>query len=110
MDSKFEIVFLEEAIEFLNEQEPKVRKKIFYNLDKARYINDPKIFKKLTEEIWEFRVKFNRLQYRLFAFWDKKDNSNTLVISTHGIIKKTGKVPKSEIEKAKKIRSGYFNY
>jgi hypothetical protein len=31
------------------------------------------------------------------------------VISTHGIIKKVDKVPKSEIEKAKQIRSDYFD-
>ena len=32
----------------------------------------------------------------------------TLVISTHGIIKKVSKVAKSEIEKAEKIRTEYF--
>jgi len=86
-----------------------VRNKIYYNLDKAKLVNDPKLFKKLTDDIWEFRIKFSGLQYRLFAFWDKTDNSETLVISTHGIIKKVDKVPKSEIEKAKQIRSDYFD-
>jgi len=32
----------------------------------------------------------------------------TLVVSTHGLIKKTGKVPKSEIEKAEKKMEDYF--
>jgi len=36
--------------------------------------------------------------------------TDTLVISTHGIIKKVSKVPKSEIEKANKIRLEYFNF
>jgi phage-related protein len=32
----------------------------------------------------------------------------TLVLATHGIIKKTGKVPDKEIEKANNIRLRYF--
>jgi len=31
------------------------------------------------------------------------------VISTHGLIKKTDKTPKSEIEKAERLREKYFN-
>ena len=49
------------------------------------------------------------IQYRLFAFWDKTSKIETLVISTHGMVKKVSKVPKSEIEKALKIKSDYFN-
>lgn len=48
------------------------------------------------------------MQYRLFAFWDKLDKTETLVISTHGIVKKVDKIAKAEIEKAEKIRSEYF--
>jgi phage-related protein len=86
----------------------KTRKKIYYNVDKAKLGLDPKLFKKLTDDIWEFRTKYKGLQYRLLAFWDKTDKTDTLVISTHGIVKKVDKVPKSEIEKAKKIRTEYF--
>jgi len=49
-----------------------------------------------------------RTKYRLFAFWDKTDNLNTLVISTHGIEKKTAKTPKKEIEKTERIMREYF--
>lgn len=108
MKKKFDVVFLEHALEFINSLDLKTRKKIYYNIDKARYENDPKLFKKLTEEIWEFRTKYRGLQYRFFAFWDKTENAKTLVISTHGIIKKVDKVPKNEIEKAMKIRTEYF--
>jgi phage-related protein len=38
-----------------------------------------------------------------------KFDTDTLVISTHGIIKKTDKIPKSEIDKAEKLRIEYFN-
>ncbi|TRZ52410.1 hypothetical protein D4S03_03500 [bacterium] len=37
------------------------------------FINDPKLFKKLHDEIWEFRVKYKTIQIRLLSFWDKRD-------------------------------------
>lgn len=45
--------------------------------------------------------------YRLFAFWDTE--AETLVVATHGIVKKTQKTPKKEIEKAERIMKDYFN-
>ena len=80
MDSKFEVLFLEEARPFLKGLQEKTRIKILYNIDKAKILNDPKLFKKLTTDIWEFRTKYNRLQYRLLAFWDKTEKVKTLVI------------------------------
>lgn len=109
MEPKFEVIFLEEAMKFLENLDDKSREKIIYNIDKSRFVNDPKLFKKLTNEIWEFRTRYKKSQLRLFAFWDKRDNENTLVISTHGIIKKTDKVPKKEINKAEKIMEEYFD-
>lgn len=108
MVKKFEVILLEEALDFIDSLDLKARKKIYYNLDKAREVNDPKVFKKLTNDIWEFRTKYSGLQYRLFAFWDKTNKTETLVISTHGIVKKVDKVPPNEIEKATKIRTEYF--
>ena len=109
MKPKYRIEFLEEAIVFIENLEKKVREKILYNLKKAQLTNDQKIFKKLNKNIWEFRTVYNRTHYRLFAFWDKTDKTNTLVISTHGIEKKTQKTPKKEIEKAENLRKRYFN-
>lgn len=86
----------------------KPKGKIYYNIDKAKLTNDPKLFKKLKGEIWEFRTKYIGLQYTPLAFWDKTDKTETLVLATHGIIKKTDKVPKADIEKAKKIMAEYF--
>jgi phage-related protein len=108
MESKFEVVFLEQAIDFMSSMDIKARKKIYYNLDKAKLKNNPKLFKKLTDDIWEFRTLYSGIQYRFFAFWDRTDKSEILVLSTHGMIKKAHKVPKSEIEKAMKIRAEYF--
>ena len=108
MNPKYEVIFLEEAMKFLESVDEKAREKILYNIDKSRYMNDPKLFKKLTSEIWEFRTQYQKLQYRLLAFWDKRDKKETLVVSTHGIVKKTSKVPGSEIKKAEQIRKEYF--
>jgi len=106
---KFKVIFLEEAREFLDGLDEKARNKIFYNIWKVRSSNDKELFKKLHDEIWEFRTKFNKTCYRLFAFWDKIDNADTVVISTHGLVKKTQKLPRSEIERAEKTRKNYFN-
>jgi phage-related protein len=104
----FQTQFLEEADKFIAGLDPKTIKKIFYNIDLAEQTNDPKLFKKLQHDIWEFRTKYAGLQIRLLAFWDKTDNKETLVIATHGFIKKVDKVPPNEIERAVKIRTKYF--
>lgn len=108
MEEKFNIDFLDEVIDFMNSLEIKPRKKIYYNLRKSQIINDPELFKKLTDNIWEFRTLFEKKQYRLFAFWDKTNKKETLVLATHGIVKKTQQTPKSEIKKAEGIRRIYF--
>ena len=87
----------------------KAKKKIIYNIAKAEGLNDPKLFKKLNKDIWEFRTLYNGLQYRFLAFWDKTGDVETLVLATHGFIKKVDKVPRSEIQKAEKIRELYFD-
>ena len=71
--------------------------------------DDPELFKKLNEDIWEFRTLYQELQYRLLAFWDKRDKTNTLVVSTHGFIKKRNKVPDNEIQKAIQQKIKYSN-
>ncbi len=108
MDKLFNIIFLEEAFAFLRDLDKKHYEKILYNIRKAQNEYDPELFKKLTDEIWEFRTLYQGLQYRLLAFWDKTNLVNTLVISTHGFIKKRSKVPDNEILKAKQLRTKYF--
>jgi phage-related protein len=108
MQQKFDIILLEEAWEFFDTLDEKVKNKIIYNIDKSKYVNDPELFKKLEMDIWEFRAKYSNLHYRIFAFWDKEDIIQTLVIATHGIVKKSDKVPKKEIEKARAIMKLYF--
>ncbi len=99
---------MEEANEFISSLDQKTARKIFYNIDLAEQTNDPKLFKKLQNDIWEFRTKYAGLQIRLLAFWDKTDNKETLVIATHGFIKKVDKVPANEINRAIRLRDNYF--
>lgn len=87
--------------------DPKSAAKVIYNIDLAEQTNDPRLFKKLQDEIWEFRTRYAGTQIRLFAFWDKSNNKETLVIATHGFIKKVDKVPAKEIERAENLRKKY---
>ena len=100
---------MEEADKFIAGLDKKTVNKLFYNIDLAEQTNDPKLFKKLHSDIWEFRTKYGGLQIRLLAFWDKTDNTETLVFATHGFVKKVDKVPKNDIERAEKIRQKYFD-
>lgn len=108
MEKYFDIIFLDEAFEFLNSLERKHYEKILYNIRKAQMIIDPELLKKLSDDIWEFRTLYKGIQYRLLAFWDKSNTNSTLIISTHGFIKKRSKVPDKEIQKAKQARIKYF--
>ena len=105
---KFKVLFLTEAREFLLELDEKSRDKIIFNIDKSKIKNDNELFKKLKREIWEFRTLYKKTYFRIFAFWDKTEKIETLVLTTHGIIKKTGKTPEKEIERAENIRLRYF--
>jgi phage-related protein len=88
---RFEVSFLEEAVTFLDRIDEKAREKIIYNIKKAQSSNDKELFKKLNNDVWEFRTLFKKTYYRLFAFWDKTDNTETLVLTTHGLVKKQEK-------------------
>ena len=107
-DKRFEVIYLQEAVTFLQSLQGQARKKVIYNVDKiASGIKDSELFKKLEgTDIWEFRTLYNGIQYRLFAFWDREEE--TMVIATHGIVKKTWKVPSKEIAKAERIKEEYL--
>lgn len=106
--ARFKIIYSDETIKFLNSLDEKAKTKIMYNVNKSKYVIDKELFKKLDNtDIWEFRTLYNGISYRLFAFWDT--DKDTLVLSTHGIIKKVQKTPSKEIARAEEIRKQYFN-
>jgi len=105
----FKLILTEEAKKFIAKLPQNAADKIRYNIHRVILgERNIELFKKLENtDIWEFRTLYNKTAYRLFAFWDK--DGETLVIATHGIIKKTQKTPAKEIAKAEAIREEYFN-
>ncbi len=108
IEHEIKVVMMNEAVAFVRSLPQKVQEKITYNFLKIQQgLISKELFKKLEgTEIWEFRTLFNGNCYRLFSFWDT--DTETLIIATHGIIKKTQKTPKKEISKAEIIKQEYF--
>lgn len=105
---KIKVVLLDEALAFVRSLPIKVQEKIVYNYNKIeRGMMSKELLKKLeNSEIWEFRTLYEGNCYRLFSFWDT--DTETFIIATHGIMKKSQKTPTKEIEKAEAIRKEYF--
>ena len=99
---------MDETKDFLSKLPAQVYKKILYNIHRvAGGEMNTELFKKLeNSDIWEFRTLYEKTAYRLFAFWDTRND--TIVVATHGIIKKTQKTPAKEIAKAERVRDRYF--
>ena len=64
-------------------------------------------FKKLvnSDGIWEVRVSLGSDIYRIFCFFTWK----SVVILTHGLVKKTQKTPAGEIERAEVYKREYLS-
>ena len=63
-------------------------------------------FKKLvnTDEIWECRAQHGSNAYRIFCFFSDR----SIVVLTHGFMKKSQKTHKREIERAESYRKDYI--
>lgn len=103
---RFNVEFMEQALQFLASLDTKTRAKVLENIRISRFKTDPKLLKKIEKDIWEFRTKFNSKQIRLLAFWDK--DTKSLIVCTHGFIKKTQKLPRKELSRAKKLKEEYL--
>ena len=58
-----------------------------------------------TNGLYEVRVELGSNIYRIFCCFD----DGRLVVLFNGFQKKTQKTPKSEIDKAEKLKNEYFN-
>lgn len=58
----------------------------------------------VEDGIYEFRVTYGKKEFRIFFIYD----GDTLVILFNAFLKKTQKAPRSEIEKAKKLKKEYY--
>jgi putative addiction module killer protein len=92
--------------EFYNPLPQKVKDKVDYVLQIVISIQkiSTKFFKHLEDGIYEIRVDVGGNIYRIFTFFD----DNKLVILLHGFQKKTQKIQRKEIERAKKLRRMYY--
>jgi phage-related protein len=96
-------------LDFYQNQTDDVQLKIEWTLNLLRTIDrvPKKYFDHMTgtEGLFEVRVELGGNIFRIFAFFDK----GNLVVLGNGFQKKTQKTPKSEIEKALKIKAEYEN-
>lgn len=101
------ILYKDYFTDFYNKQRQKVKEKIIWTFILIETIqNVPEEYLKHiegTEGLYEIRVQFGGNIYRIFCFFDK----GKLVVLANGFQKKTKKTPKSEIEKALKIKQEY---
>jgi phage-related protein len=110
MSKPIEMILLPDAEKFVDNIEISARKKMFYAIRKTKIRVFGDWFEKIksSKDIFEFRVKDSNKFFRLFAFWDSTGETETLIVCTHGLIKKSNKTPKKDIEKAEMIKEKYF--
>ena len=94
--------------EFLDSLSGRVAQKIAWVLSLVEDLDvvPSTYFKKLvsTKEMWECRIQLGSNAYRIFCFFD----GNSVVVLTHGLIKKTQKTPQREIERTEAYRRDYL--
>jgi len=94
--------------DFLDSLPAKAAQKVTWVLRLVEDLNlvPASYFKKLsgTEEIWECRISLGSNAYRILSFLA----GNSVVVLTHGFVKKSQKTPRAEIEKAERYRRDFF--
>ena len=102
------IVYKDFFWEFYNAQNAEVQTKIDWTIGIVRTLQfiPSKYFDHLTgtDGLFEMRIKVNSNIYRVFCCFDE----GNLVILFNGFQKKSQKTPKSEIDKATKLKKEYF--
>jgi phage-related protein len=94
--------------DFYLEQSPKVQEKIEFVLHIIRKVE--RVSRKFLNQIegtdgrYEIRVEYSSNIYRIFCCFDK----GSVVVLFNGFQKKTQKTPRTEIEKAVRIKNEYF--
>ena len=91
----------------LSEKEGKKIKYILSLLEREDRL-PTKFIKHIQEygNLYELRMRYENNIYRVFFIFD----NDCIAVLFHGFQKKTQKTPKSEIEKAVKIRAEYYEY
>lgn len=95
--------------EFIESFSGKVAQKITWTLALLEELDvlPSTYFKKLvnSDGIWEVRVSLGSDIYRIFCFFA----GHSVIILTHGLVKKTQKTPPGEIERAEEYKREYLS-
>lgn len=96
-------------LDFFHSLQPDVQQKLNWTLQLIATVEKvpKKYFDHITNSsgIFEIRVAVGTNIYRVFSFFDK----GKLIILINGFQKKSQKTPKSEIERAEKLKKQYFD-
>ncbi|OIO06255.1 MAG: hypothetical protein AUJ52_12625 [Elusimicrobia bacterium CG1_02_63_36] len=91
-------------LESLDER-PRMKAAVWLKLLQEKGPNLPRPYADVLEEpIRELRVSFARLEIRLLYFI----YGRSIVVVTHGFLKKTKKVPKADIQRALRYRNDWI--
>ena len=94
--------------DFLNTLTDKVVQKISWVLKLISQLDriPTEYLKKLKtkDDIWECRIAMASNSYRIFCFFD----NGSIIVLTHGIVKKSQKTPRNEIKKAIECKKDYL--
>ena len=109
MEQKRKLIFFKNYFnDFFNSLSSKVQDKIDYVLFLITVANriPSKYFEHVTETdgLFEIRIEFESNIYRIFCCFDQ----GNLVVLFNGFQKKSQKTPRTEIDKALKIKEEYF--
>jgi phage-related protein len=111
MEQKRKLIFFKDYFnDFFNSLSSKVKEKVDYVLFLTTVANriPAKFFEHVTgtDGLFEIRIEFESNIYRIFCCFD----DGNLVVLFNGFQKKSQKTPRSEIEKALKIKDEYFKF
>lgn len=100
-------VYKEYFWEFFTKLPDDVKQKIEYIFEIIITVDQipNKFFKHIEDGIYEIRIERSGNIYRIFSFFD----DGKLIILLHGFQKKSQKLPRKEITKAKKLRKSYYD-
>ncbi|HWS16335.1 MAG TPA: type II toxin-antitoxin system RelE/ParE family toxin [Candidatus Methylomirabilis sp.] len=94
--------------DFLDSLPGKIAQKVLWVLMVAEELDilPTTYFKKLvgSDDIWECRVQFGSNDYRILCFHE----GGSVLVLTHGFMKKTQKTPAKEIERAETYKRDYL--
>jgi phage-related protein len=92
--------------EFIAALDEGTRDKVLYILALLRTQDrmPVKFIKTIRDGLYELRIEYSKNIYRLFFIFD----GNKIVVLFNGFHKKTQKTPKTEIDKALKLKEEYY--